>query len=120
MPTVSSVFGDAPSKRPVNDTPLEAWLKMKGVSRYELAKRLGVTPRTVGLWANNQVLPDLVNAFRLQQATEGGVSPENWCGTDLFKFMWTHSNADWEESKKQKRKSNRREYIKRKKGQAHE
>lgn len=110
MVTIGSVFGDAPHRRPVSDTPLDAWLKARGISRYQFARDLNVSPRTVSFWSNNQVLPDLVNAFRIAQATGGGVLPEMWMGTELAKFQNLHANADWEEAKAKRRGQNKRAY----------
>lgn len=80
----------------------------------QFARELQVTAKTVTYWCQNQVLPDLVNAFRIAQATEGGVLPEAWMGTDLAKFLFTNAVVDPETAKKAKRASNRREYAKRK------
>lgn len=111
MVTISSVYGARPEQRPIADSPLDVWLRAREISRYSFAKSLNVSPRSVTLWCNNQVLPDLVNSFRIQQATEGGVTPEMWLGTDLARFLWEHDRADWEAHKKRSRKSNRKAYI---------
>jgi plasmid maintenance system antidote protein VapI len=96
----------------VGDTPLDSWLRARELSRYAFAKQLNVSPRSVILWCNNQSLPDLVNAFRIQQATEGGVTPEMWLGTDLARFLWERESADWEKQRARGRKDNRKRYIK--------
>lgn len=113
MPTVTEVFGVLPHRRPIGDSPLDAWLKATNTSRHSFAKALGVSPRTVMLWANAQSLPDLVNAFRISEHTQGGVLPEMWMGTDLAKFQYTHDRADWEGIKTANRRNNKAQYIKR-------
>lgn len=113
MVTVASVFGSKPHLRPICDTPLDAWLRARSISRQAFSKQMGVSPRTVHLWCNNQVLPDLVNSIRIMQKTEGGVCPEHWTGTDLFKFIWDHDRFDQELAAKAKRAGNRRQYIRR-------
>lgn len=112
--TISSVYGKAPHRRPISDTPLDAWLRARQISRTAFARSLGVTHRTVHLWCNNQALPDLVNAFRISQLTEGGVAPSMWMGTELAKFLMVHDKADWEGTREKRRSQNRRAYIQRK------
>lgn len=114
MVTISSVYGARPEQRPIADTPLDAWLRARDLSRYSFAKQLQVSPRTVQLWCNNQVLPDLVNSFKIQKATDGGVTPEMWLGTELARFLWEHDRADWAEKKQRDRVNNRKAYQKRK------
>src|SRR4051812_9543117 len=113
MPSISSVYGAKPEHRPINETPLDQWLRARELSRYSFAKKLEVSPRTVILWCNNQMLPDLVNSFRIQQATEGGVTPEMWLGTDLARFLWGKGTSDWGAKKARDRKNNRKQYIRR-------
>lgn len=113
MPSISSVYGARPEHRPICNTPLDEWLRVRELSRYAFAKQLQVSPRTVILWCNNQVLPDLVNSFKIQKATDGGVTPEMWLGTDLARFLWGHERADWEAKKKRDRANNRKQYVRR-------
>lgn len=113
MVTIASVYGNRPQERPISDTPLDAWLRARDISRQAFAKEIEVSPRTVHLWCNNQVLPDLVNSFRIQKTTDGGVTPEMWLGTELGRFIWNHGNMDWSNVREQKRKDNRKHYIKR-------
>lgn len=113
MPSIGSVFGGRPEQRPISDSPLDEWLRARDLSRYAFAKQLRVSARTVILWCNNQALPDLVNSFKIQQATDGGVTPEMWLGTDLAKFQWGHDRHDAEAAKAAKRKDNRVQYRRR-------
>lgn len=113
MVTIASVYGSLPHQRPVSDTPLDQWLRARSISRLQFAKTIEVTPRTVHLWCNNQVLPDLVNAFRIQAATDFGVTPDMWMGTELARFLYRHDKADFTNARTQKRKDNRKHYIKR-------
>lgn len=113
MHTITSVFGQKPEHRPICDSPLDAWLRARDLSRYSFAKKLLVSPRTVQLWCNNQALPDLVNAFKIQRETDGGVTPEMWLGTELARFQWSHERVDAEAVKARVRVDNRKHYIKR-------
>lgn len=69
--------------RPKGETLLDKWLKEQRLSRDGFADRLGVARRTVTFWALNKVLPDIINAFRIDQATEGAVPVSSWLGTPL-------------------------------------
>lgn len=113
MRSIAEVYGQKPEQRPVGDTPLDEWLRARELSRWSFAKQINVTPRTVNLWCNNQALPDLVNSFKIQRATEGGVTPEMWLGTDLAKFLWMRETSDWNKRTRAARKHNRIQYKKR-------
>ncbi len=113
--TAVEVFGEI-GRRPVNETPLAMWLRARSISRTAFAKTIGVTKRTVCLWCDNQVLPDLVNAFRIQNATDFGVTPEMWLGTELAKFLWSSKDRQppTSDQRQARRKHNRKSYQKRK------
>lgn len=97
----------------VYDTPLDQWLRAREMSSYAFAKKLGMNPRTTEAWAKGRSLPDLVNAFRIQEATDFGVTPEMWMGTELFKLQWTHATATQEEMREQKSRDNHSQYLRR-------
>lgn len=81
--------------RPPSTTALSIWLKANGVSRYEMARRVKADPKQVKTWETGRVLPNLVYAFRIEQATKGGVPASSWLGTPLGRMMWNTIGLDW-------------------------
>lgn len=91
-----------PHERPISDTVLDKWLRARGISRFEFAQTLGCDPKMVGFWADNRSLPSLIYAFKISQATQGGVPPESWLGTELGRRMWSAAGVDWDKLKGQR------------------
>lgn len=77
-----------PHFRPMVRTPLKVWLEKKGVTQTGMAKMLGCQDRMVKLWANNQALPGLIYAFKIERVTKGGVPAASWLGTPLGQKAW--------------------------------
>lgn len=84
-----------PGKRPGCDTPLAAWLEAHGVTRYELAKKIGCDPKVLTRWADGKTEIGLIYAFLVERATGGGVPVASWLGTDLFKIRMRDLGCDW-------------------------
>lgn len=63
------------------ETPLRAWCERHDASILSVARRLRLSFSTVYNWFTGKRLPDLVNAFRLEKLTEGGVPAVSWLGT---------------------------------------
>lgn len=64
------------------------WLKANSMSRYGLAKVLQCDVKLVKLWSQGRCIPTLVYAFKVEQATKGGVPVSSWLGTPLGREMW--------------------------------
>lgn len=81
--------------RPKSETLLRKWMEETGHGTYTLGKELGIHPETVKFWADNQQLPTLVDAFRIEKLTAGAVPVASWLGTQLGKVTWNErmSNA---------------------------
>lgn len=75
-------------KRPTAETALSTWLRARGITQYQFARTIGADERAVGFWACNKSLPTLVFAFRIEQATQGGVPVSSWLGTTLGRILW--------------------------------
>lgn len=84
--------GVAISKRPINDTPLAAVLKEKGLSYWKAEMITGIAAAKLGVFARNQALPGYMAAMRMQ--VHLGVPIESWVGTVLGKLMWDLSKPD--------------------------
>lgn len=76
-------------------TPLRAWLDATGTSRYALAKELNCDPKLVKRWTEGVAIPHLVYAFKLEQATQGGVPVASWLGTTLGRELWARMGIDF-------------------------
>lgn len=76
------------SERPKAETPLSEWMCANDVTDYAVAKIVGVAPQTVSYWRNNQALPELVYARKLELLTEGEVSMVSWFGTPYGKYKY--------------------------------
>ena len=87
------------------ETPLQAWLKMTGRSKYSIAKEMGVDPKIVTVWVSGRGLPSLLNAFKIEKATKGGVPAVSWLGTELGRILWNNSGTDWERLVGQRRQA---------------
>lgn len=70
-------------------TPLDEWLIQNGVASTTLARRIGCHLRMVDHWRLGKVMPGLVYAFRIEQATGGGVPVAAWMGTERAKAEWS-------------------------------
>lgn len=94
--TAVPIYGRTPAhKRPKGETPLLAWLRATGVSRFWLARKLGCDPKMVSIWADGRGLPGSVYMIMLEIVTEGGVPVMSWTGTDLFKLTLRNCGVDW-------------------------
>lgn len=55
------------------------------MSQAEFARQFGCDTLTAGYWIHGQVLPSLINAYRLDAFTRGAVPAVAWLGTELGK-----------------------------------
>jgi len=85
---IPAVRGAPPWTRAAEDTLLLKWLKTQGINFYRFAKLVELRPDRVAYLARGQVLPDLSIAFRIQNATKGGVPASSWLGTTLGRQVW--------------------------------
>jgi len=56
---------------------LKDWIKEKGWSKLEFARRIGVHRNTVYLWITKKK-PSKYSAMRIEKFTEGKVKVEDW------------------------------------------
>lgn len=70
------------------DTPLALWLGEHGISPWEFAKTISADRKSVIGWARGTSIPSLIYAFRIEQATNGGVPAASWLGTKLGMRQW--------------------------------
>lgn len=82
------IYSGAWQKRPISESPLQAYLKKHDVSRAEFSARVGASLMTVVAWCQGRVLPSLVYAYRIDEETGGEVSPAMWLGTELGRAAW--------------------------------
>lgn len=79
---------------------------------WAFAQLIGANPKTVYYWMYGQVIPELVYAYKIEMATEGGVSMVSWLGTELAKMQWEHNHSDIENELEMRRRSNKKYYQK--------
>lgn len=87
-PAKTPMYAAPRYSRPESDTLLGAWLEARGMTACGFARRLDVDPKSVKLWASGQVLPSLVNAFKVEKETGGAVSVSSWLGTERGRLEW--------------------------------
>jgi transcriptional regulator with XRE-family HTH domain len=102
-------------ERPRETTLLKIWLEKRDKSAFEFAKRLQVDPKTVLALCNGEQLPGYITAFKIADATEGGVPAESWLGTELGRLRWAETTFDWNEWLEQKRTATAKHDEKRRK-----
>ena len=71
--------------RPVEETQLSRWLEARGITLYTFHKRVGICYKSLQWWARGQMIPTLVHAARIEQATSGGVPIVSWLATSMAK-----------------------------------
>jgi hypothetical protein len=91
------------------ETPLSKWMRESHVSAYEVAKRARISYKQVCKLRDGESLPSLVSAFRIDQATKGGVPPVAWLATPLGRKAWAedHNWERWMEQRREEQKRNR-------------
>ena len=62
---------------------LERYLQRNRIPKAEFAKTMGVGRQIIYQWASGKALPNKENARRLHKLTEGRVSLEVWCYSDI-------------------------------------
>lgn len=74
--------------RPKSITPLELWRRARGISIQQISDATGICYLSVLYLCDGRRIPNLINAFRLEQYTGGGVRADAWLGTELGRAMW--------------------------------
>lgn len=80
--------GGKVNQRPPCDTPLMAWCEANDISIGAIARAVGVSYVAASLWATGRCLPHLVNAYKIERITHGGVPVSSWLGTEVAKAEW--------------------------------
>lgn len=100
------------------ESPLRAYCERTQTSILSVAKRVGVHYWTAHCWYGAKNVPSLVHAFKLEQATAGGVPAVSWLATKAAQLEWARV-ADPERFAAQ-RKAARDRHVKKKRAQLHE
>lgn len=74
--------------RPTSDTPLRRWLDRYGVTAYEFGKAARINLASCSYIIRGKALPDLINALKIEVATNGAVKPADWLKTRLGRARW--------------------------------
>ena len=70
-------------------------MELNGVRKWDLAKKIGCGPMAVEFWMWNQVLPNLINARKIELATGGAVPMLSWLGTPYGQKLYAQ-HANWD------------------------
>jgi len=93
---IDSPFRRPANLRPVCETPLGVWLKQHGYTTYWLAKRALLSHTQAGRMVRGQLFPTLIQAIRIEKATQGGVPCVSWLGTEIGRLAWNITGFDWD------------------------
>ncbi len=85
----SGVYAKHARYRPISETAFRAWMDAMGKGTHVVGRELGVHHEMVQFWADNQQLPSLIDAFKVEKLTGGKVPVASWLGTPLGKVMWS-------------------------------
>lgn len=88
--------GVKPADRPPDASPLGVWLTKRGISVYSFARQIEADYKLCRLWATGRAIPGLIYAFKIDQATGGGVAPSMWIGTTIGQLQWRGAGIDWD------------------------
>lgn len=61
---------------------LQTYLDKSGTTRANFAQQIGVTSEAVRLWIRGQRMPDRESMGKIQGATKGLVTPNDFYGAD--------------------------------------
>jgi hypothetical protein len=67
----------------MSKTPLRSYLDETGQSAEVFASEKGLSPWSVRHWSRGDKLPELAKQIRLEEATDGAVTPGDWLAWDL-------------------------------------
>jgi transcriptional regulator with XRE-family HTH domain len=57
---------------------LEKWIRSKGLKKSVVAQKLDVSPPTLSKILKGRQIPDIAQAIRIEELTEGFVSIRGW------------------------------------------
>lgn len=77
-------------RRPKSITPLELWRRARGITVQQISDGTGICYLSVLYLCDGRRIPSLINAFRIEQYTSGGVRADAWLGTELGRSMWKY------------------------------
>lgn len=95
------------------ESPLRAYCERTQTSILEIATKVGVHYWTAHCWYGAKNVPSLVHAFKLEQATAGGVPAVSWLGTTAAQLEWNR-RADPERFAAQRKAAQKRYLVKQK------
>lgn len=90
------------SEVPATETLLAAWLKAHKRTAYSIAQMCQCDPTSMTRIVLGKQLPGLILAFRIEQATEGGVPVASWLGTELGRIRWNMPGRNWDRLQQQR------------------
>lgn len=73
---------------PKGTTPLLEWIGREKKSLSWLSREVGLTHLGLANIAYGKSLPNLVTAFKIEQATAGAVPVASWLGLPLARRLW--------------------------------
>jgi hypothetical protein len=86
------------------ESPMRAYCERVSVSILSVARKVGVSYWTAWCWHAGRNVPSLVHAFKLEQATGGGVPAVSWLATPAAQLEWNRE-VDHSRFKRQKKAS---------------
>lgn len=60
---------------------LQEWIEQKGISKYRVAKDIGVAWTTLWRWITGRAMPQPEQMRAVQAYTGGAVTPNDWINT---------------------------------------
>ena len=66
------------TRKSTDDHPLIRWAHARGITRAQLAHKIGVDPMSVYFWTSGKEVPRLVHAIKIQDMTDGYITAASW------------------------------------------
>lgn len=85
-----TIYSKPTNERPMCETALRIWMSETGTTAATIARQVGRARALVGWWADGKQMPSLIDAFKLEQLSEGKVPVASWLGTELGQHLWNN------------------------------